>query len=897
MRHIFLLLAGFFLIHPFVKAQEEKTTSIPLISLEIEQAELIDVITELSKQTGVFFSYESSILKNIPNVSLTVKNQSLMSCLQQLLTPLFISYKIVGKVVVLKRLPRQVTISGFIRDKLSSEPLTGASVFELATRKGTVSNDYGFFSIKLSPENIRLQISYIGYKSSVYTFSAIDKDTAVFVDLIPGSSLKEVIVTASEQENKYLRNTYMGFLEINPQTIRSTPVLFGEADIVKTLQLTPGVVAGTEGLAGMYVRGGSVDENLFLIDGNPVYQVNHVGGIFSAFNSEAIRGMNFFKAAFPARYGGRLSSVVDVYTKEGNMKEFHGNASIGLISANINLEGPIVKDKTSFMIALRRTWLDALTIPGLAIINNYEKKNGHKTRVHYAFHDLNMKLNHHFNDKSRVFVSFYNGNDALKVGGKDFDVGDNPINQFVSDTEASLRWGNLLATAGWTYVFNNHLFGKFTGFFSQYRSSMKRTLYEKYKRSETDEYNIYDSETKSVTGITDFGFRSVFDYIPSTSHHVRFGGDFVIHRFRPEYSRISSMSIVQDDTFRINTAYRDDLLWSREMALFVEDDWDLSPAFRLNIGLRSSLFNIDRKTYMYIEPRLSMRWLLNDQLSLKTSYSRMNQYVHMVSNSYISLPTDAWMPVTKNLKPLVSDQVSAGLYYNWKKQYDFSVEGYYKHLNNLLEYKDDYTNLSSFVSWEKKMAVGSGRAYGVEFMARKQAGRITGWLGYTLSWADRKFAEVNNGVRFPSRYDNRHKLNIVLTHKLSSKVELSAAWTYTSGNRTTISLENYKSVLDEIDQDYYEDSGLDYYEERNNYQLPDYHRLDLGITFYRLKKKGRLGVWNISIYNVYNRINPFMLYKTHRNELMPDGSYKRKPYFKQIGIIPILPSITYTYKF
>lgn len=896
-------------------AQTRQVRDVPTLTLALKDASLPEILAEIEKQAGVTFSYESSLLKELPRISFRVKDEALTDCLARLFASYPIVYKMNGNIVILKRRQRQVTISGFVRDQASSESLIGASVYEQGSRKGSPTNSYGFFSLTLPPGDIRLHVSYIGYESSSFHFPELGRDTVLNIELNPNVHLEEVVVTASERERLLVNNTLMGAMEFNQKTIKATPTLFGEADIVKTMQLTPGVTSGTEGLAGLYVRGGDQDGNLFLIDGNPVYQINHVGGLFSAFNPEAIRNMEFFKAGFPARYGGRLSSVVDVHTKEGNMKEYHGSVTLGLISGNLNLEGPIIKDRTAFQISLRRTWLDALSAPALAIGNKIMKKDGTSLNIRYAFHDLNLKLNHRFNDRSRMFFSLYNGNDVFKGGNTEFPTSNYAIPYF-DKTNTTLRWGNLMGTLGWTYVFNNRLFGRISGVFTRYHSDVGNSKENSNGVEGENDYIASFSETNSKTSILDIGMRSSFDYTPSTKHRIRFGGDFLIHRFRPEYNDLKvSGSDAGTLIPSIGKVYTDDLLWAREAAVFAEDDWDVLPTLRLNGGLRFSLFNVERKVYTLPEPRASLRWLLRDNMSFKASYARMGQYIHLLSNSYVNLPTDAWMPVTRKLKPLVSDQVSTGLYYDLRQSYSFSVEGYYKWMHNLLDYKDGYSFLPGTVGWEEKMAVGEGRSYGLEFLARKQSGHTTGWVGYTLSWSDRRFNEIDNGQRFPARYDNRHKLNIVVSHKLSDKVELTAAWTYTSGNRMTLALENYEQVdVGSLQhptnspisnwEDYSEDM-IDRYTHRNNYQMPAYHRLDLGLNIYRPKKSGRMGIWNISIYNVYSRMNPFMVYKSDRslpvNSMKPDMSYgyskKSVPCFKLIGVMPIIPSISYTYKF
>lgn len=885
-----------------LQAQTNRVDETRMVTLNMQKVSVREILDEIQKQTGVTFSYESSLLSGLQKTTFRADDEALTDCLTRLFANLPVVYKMTGNVVVLKRKPKQVTVSGFVRDKRSAESLIGASVYEAHSRVGTASNNFGFFSLTLPPGNITIRSSYIGYTSHQHILNGLERDTVLTIELEPSASLQEVVITGQSNDKQSVLSTQMGALEINQQTIRSTPVMFGEADIIKTLQLTPGVSAGTEGTAGMYVRGGNVDENLFLIDGNPVYQINHIGGIFSAFNPEAISGMDFFKSGFPSRYGGRLSSVVDVHTKEGNMKEYHGSASIGLISGNLNFEGPIIKDRTSFNIGLRRTWLDVLSAPAVAIANKITKKDGTRLRARYAFHDLNLKVNHIFNDRSRMYLSLYNGNDVLKGGSTDFPDQDSD-NNYNYDSDLSLRWGNIMATAGWTYVFNNRLFGKVSGVFTRYHSRLRNTEHDVVGNEGDEDYSDSFRENETNTGITDFGLRTSFDYLPASAHHIRFGGDYLVHRFHPEYNRSVAYEKNEETSVEIGQEFANDLLWGHEAGVYAEDDWTLSSAVRLNAGLRFSLFNVQGKTYTGLEPRVSLRWLLDDNLSFKASYSRMNQYVHLISNSFISLPTDAWMPVTRKLKPLISDQVSAGFYYNLNKEYNFSVEGYYKTLDNLLEYRDGHTFTPSFVNWEDKLTAGEGRSYGAEFMVRKETGRTTGWVGYGLSWSDRQFDELNQGARYPARFDNRHKLNIVVMHKISPKVELSAAWSYASGNHVTLSLENYYengtgSPTNNDNRYMGASESIDYYEGRNNYQLPAYHRLDLGIKIYRPKKKGRMGIWTVSIYNVYSRMNPFMIYKSDKTIPDPGSPYgKNVPVFKTIGIMPIIPSISYTYKF
>ena len=507
---------------------------------------------------------------------------------------------------------QEVTISGFVRDKTSAESLVGASVYDVGCRLGIATNAFGFFSLTVpaSDDPVRISVSYIGYENRKIDFPVLERDTMLTLFLQTNASIGEVVVTGNERSLRSpVHSVQMGALEVNQATIRATPTLLGESDIIRTLQLMPGVSMGTEGVSGLYVRGGNVDENLFLIDGNPVYQLNHLGGIFSAFNGEAIKSMDFYKAGFPARYGGRLSSVVDVQTKEGNMKEFHGSASVGLIAGNLSLEGPIIKDRTSFSIALRRTWLDVITAPTLAIFNAVKKDKSSDINFRYAFHDLNARIDHRVSDRSRLFVSIYNGNDVLKATSEDNPSRDGSISYYLDKTQVSMRWGNLVASAGWTYAFNNRLFGKIAGFYTRYNAKISYREEEKSWDYNNEAYSLSFDETVSASGINDFGVRTSFDYQPVSNHHIRFGGDYVRHDFRPEYSRFLTEEGDKPDSMQVSKVFSNRNCWHTSCQR-LQRRLDIGTYARLNAGVRLSLFNIDRKTYTGVEPRVSLRWLL-----------------------------------------------------------------------------------------------------------------------------------------------------------------------------------------------------------------------------------------------------------------------------------------------
>ncbi|MDR2680308.1 MAG: TonB-dependent receptor [Tannerella sp.] len=786
------------------------------------------------------------------------------------------------------------TLKGYVYDADSREAILNVTIFELRTKTGTYTNEEGFFSLSLPAKNLQLKISHIGYAEKTITIAALSPDSQITVYLEKSATLlQEVTVTTSKIN--LLTSPQMGALTINREKIKNIPAVFGEADIIKALQTQPGVSAGTEGLAGMYVRGGNEDENLFMLDGIPLYRVTHLGGLFSAFNVESVDDVVFYKSSFPAQYGGRLSSVLDVRTKSGNAEDYHGSVMLGLTSGNLNIEGPIVKGKTSFNFSARRSWLDALSVPALAIKNRKDKDAGKKITGRYAFTDMNAKINHSFNERSRACINFYYGNDYFKIGEKYFSE---EGMFFVNENITHLNWGNVMVSAGWSYAFSDKMKMEVTPSFTHYASALRRNVFDSSGEKNDSDYEERRSEKTTENGIDDTGARIHFDYRPAPEHHINFGGNYIHHRFLPELNRIYTTFNTSDTELSQNS----ESLSAHETAFYVEDDWSLSPVFRLNAGLRFSVFNVQAKTRQALEPRASVRVLLSEKISLKSSYSRMNQYVQQISDSYVSLPTDFWMPVNRHFKPLVSDQASAGIYYEHPKGYFFSVEGYYKWMNHLLEYREGYSFMPVSTGWDEKLTSGRGRSYGVEWMAQKESGKINGMVSYGLMWSDRQFDEINQGKRFPAKYDNRHKINVVINYKPNRKVEFNGSWTYVTGNRITLSLEDYQDLPSAgfgsalaPSNPYQDPWGISYYETRNNVRLPAYHRLDAGINLYCPKANGRMGIWNISVYNAYCRLNPIVIQK----HTLYDGHPERKvsPQFRTIGIFPIIPSISYTYKF
>lgn len=771
------------------------------------------------------------------------------------------------------------TVSGYVKDGISGETLIGAHVYNTTTNEGTISNEYGFYSLTVSEGENIFRYSYVGYEPKLVSLT-LNKNIEQNIQLAFSNTLDEVIIYGNRSETG-INATQMGAIDIPLDIIKSTPPLLGEADIMKTIQAMPGVQAGTEGSAGVYVRGGGVDENLILLDGIPLYNVDHLFGFFSVFTPEAIKKVSLFKGSFPARFGGRLSSVIDVRTNDGNMKQYHGTIGIGLLSCKFQLEGPIIKDRTSFNISARRSYLDLVAKPFM----------GSDDKFGYYFYDINAKINHKFNERSRLYISLYNGKDKMNT---EFKEGDN---SYATKDKMDLHWGNFLSAARWNYQINSKLFSNTTLAYTHYKFNVDSEYLNKSASQSYD--NNYSSNYSS--GIKDLTFNADFDYYPLPNHHIKFGGGYLNHEFKPEVqtSRIrnNENGIPVDVTY---TSLSNSQLSAHEGNIYAEDNLSIGKRFSANLGFHLSFFDVEGKTYTSFQPRISARYQLTDDITLKAAYTKMTQYIHLLSSYTITMPTDLWVPATSNIKPMQAHQFSIGGYYTGIKGLELSVEAYYKNMHNVLEYKDGASFFGSSHNWETKVEMGKGRAMGIEFMVQRKIGRTTGWLAYTLAKSDRKFADdgINNGKRFPYRYDRRHHLNLVVNHKFSDKIDVGASWEFYTGGTTTIAEE--KTIIIRPDKeddmgmgDWMETDEANYIENRNNYRMPNSHRLNVGVNFNKKTKRG-MRTWNISIHNVYNAMNPSFIYRTTK----PDESgLNEKTILKKVTILPFIPSVSYTYKF
>lgn len=797
----------------------------------------------------------------------------------------------------------QHTVSGSIIDNATGETLIGATVYDTRSGKGTTTNLNGRFTLTLKETDAVLRISFVGYETQFDTLR-LTRNLQRNYRLKPSIQLQEVVITAKRINSH--ESSQMSALDMPVEQLKSVPVLFGEADVVKAIQLLPGVQSGNEGTGGMYVRGGGPDENLYLLDGIPLYNVNHMGGFFSAFNADAVKAVTLYKGSFPARFGGRLSSVLDVTTNNGNSNALHGNASIGFVSAKFCLEGPLSFStpdtdtvvqpyKTTFSISARRTYADFFLRP---LIKKLATDVDGKTKLlaGYYFYDANAKMTHTFNERSRLHATFYMGNDdAYARVRTESSLAEDEYLDF------SNNWGNIIAGLRWNYVLTPRLFMNVSGSLSRYHNHMQAGIEKTAILSDGSE-QLSTMKMDNASGIRDLTLRADFSYTPNPDHNIQFGTYATHHLFSPNSDTISVNyfdQIQMRDAFRMDTALAQPPIPAIETVLFAEDDWTINDVFKVNYGLHFSGFFVQDAFYPSLQPRLSGRALLGDNLSVKVGYAYMTQYMHLLSTTGVSLPTDLWVPATARIAPMNAHQVALGVNYTIPAIADLSVEGYYKGMHNLIEYQDGVSLFDTREQWEDIVCVGDGWTYGVEFLLQRDFGNLTGWMAYTWSRTmhlfDRPGQELNGGEPFPAKYDRRHDVSIVLSYKFNDRVDVSATWVFSSGNAATLAQQKYPVASD--DPSDYDTPGrttnsIQYVSSRNNFRMPDYHRADVSLNLHRHFKGNAHRTLNFSVYNLYNRANPFITYTSTQN------SYNGYPSaLMQLSIFPILPSVAYTLYF
>ena len=785
------------------------------------------------------------------------------------------------------------TISGYVTDGENGENLIGANVIFKNKLQGTTTNTYGFYSITVPEGQVELDFSYIGYSLESKSFNLV-KDFRLNVALSSSlTNIDEVVVLGEES---VVEKTQASIVEVPIEQIKNIPALLGEVDVLKAIQLLPGVQSGGEGSSGFYVRGGGPDQNLILLDGVPVYNASHLFGFFSVFNADAIKNVRLTKGGFPSRFGGRLSSVLEIDMKEGNMKNFQAEGSIGLISAKLTLQGPIIKDKTSFIVSGRRTYIDILAQPFIKSANQGNPAG-------YYFYDLNAKLNHKFSEKDRLYVSAYTGLDRFYY---QFSTGQDKVNSndgvFSSQTAAGLQWGNITSALRWNHLFGNKLFSNATITYSNYKFDTDFNYYNKFNY---ETFNQADSlEFNYFSGIRDYGAKIEFDYLPSPNHFIKFGLNYTRHHFYPGTMDLYLASYINDSldiNNNIDTVFDfSKQLFSDDSYIFIEDDIKVNDRLKVNIGLHLGQFYTLGKTYLSLQPRISTRYLLNKDLSIKVSYAEMQQNIHLLSNTSSGLPNDIWVPSTDSVSPQYSKQYAASVNHIFSNGlFEFSLEGYYKNMSDLITLKGG-SRITGFDDWRTKIdSNGLGRSYGLELFLQKKKGKTTGWIGYTLSYSERKFENINFGKWYPYKYDRRHDISIVLAHKINERIDFGLTWVYGTGNSITFADARYPSIgvngLNSSLNIGNSQNEIEYFPSRNNLRMDAYHRLDFGVNFHKIKKWGKR-TWSLGVYNAYSRKNPYYIYIDESTQLVNNEIVNNRV-AKQVSLFPIIPSVSYKFKF
>ncbi len=780
------------------------------------------------------------------------------------------------------------TVSGTITDATTGEHLISASVFNAKTFEGTITNNYGFYSLKQKAGEIEITCSYLGYNTYKQIIDLSD-DLRLDISLEPSLAIDEVVITNNAPREKVM-STQTSMVELPIKSIKNLPVLLGETDVIKGLQLMPGVQGGTEGTSGLYVRGGSADQNLILLDGVPVYNVNHLFGIFSVFNGDALNSVTMYKGGFPARYGGRLSSVIDIRLKEGNKEKVKSEATIGLLASKITVDGPI-NDKTTFLVSGRRTYFDLFTYPFQIIAS--KAMTDQKIWSGYYFYDLNAKISHQLNENNRFYLSSYSGADKFFVNDE-YSWGYDGAKEYYKD-KLGLNWGNLTTSARWNHLIRNDLFSNLTLTYTRFKFKVFDDYYSEFTSIESKVKNSYYFEYLSQ--IQDVSLNYDVDYVLNTNHYIRFGCNSTLHLFSPgvfatqdEYNQESGIETT-------DTAIGTRNIPSVETHAYIEDEYKMGDRLKFNLGLHYSNFSVDNNFYQSFEPRLSARYMITNDLSFKMSYITMKQYLMLLTSNSISLPTDLWIPVEGDLKPQKSWQTAGGFTYALNNKYLFSLEGFYKEMFNVTEYKEGAGIFNMQGDFTKALTQGYGESYGAEFYARKSAGKTTGWISYTLSWANRRFDDVGDGQVFPYRYDRRHQFNIVVDHKINEKWNFGADWVFGTGYPFTLGEGKFISIneLGSNSQDmfYPNERFTEAIGNRNNYRMPNYHRLDINFNYKKIKKQ-RERTWSFGTYNTYFQKNPFMIMRAVNYDPFT-GEQEVK--MQQLSILVFVPYFRWTINF
>lgn len=861
------------------------------------QQNAVSVLDGLARRYNVHFIYDSSLKPKLESLAISnLPDMDLEGSMDRIFDGTGVIWQIRGSNIILKPAPltqsahrRGVTLSGHITDAASSEILIAAGVIlqkKAGETKGAVTNEYGFYTITVPAGEYQLSSAHLGYDMFEEKVILI-RDTTINIALSSNEELNAARIVSRKDAG--IHSALPGALEVPVLQVKNMPNLLGEADVIKSLQMLPGVQGGVEGLSGLHVRGGGPEENLVLLDGVPLYNMDHLLGLFSVFQPEAVKDVTLFKGTFPARYGGRISSVLDIRTLDGNMKDTHGSFTVGVLNDKFHLEGPVVKDKLCYSISARGLH----SIFAEPFLRAFLKE----TYVNYYYYDIHGKLCWNVSGTDRLFFGVYHGRDNGGYRNNEKRTDRNLMtNELRMDadveTDLKLNWGSTVASVRWNHIWNGQLFSNAIISWNRYDMSAGLGSVTSGIRDGIEFGNSWSLDYKS--GVGDFGAVIDYDWTPIPEHLVKFGAGYIFHSFKPE--RFTAVIKGLDSSEKQSPDSGRNSFPGHEASFYAEDNLCLGSCLTLNPGVRLTMFNTEGTNYWSLQPRFAAKVDIPGGFALKAGYSRMAQYVHLLSSTTMTLPIDIWVPITKNIAPVTSDQFSFGAYCSGLKGWEFSVEAYYKKMRNLLEYKEGVMFLSSTEGWEKQVETGNGTAMGLEFLVSKTNGKTTGWLAYTLARSERVFPGINLGRPFPYKYDRRHTVDLVLNHKFSDRVDISASWMFASGGWMTVPMRYAQVVTPEFG--YLQ--GINYTPSRNNYNLPPSHRLNLGVNLRKPTRRGGESVWNFSVYNVYNSMNPNLIFHNSMSYENPDEVptiEKDVVFLTKVTILPILPAFSYTLTF
>jgi CarboxypepD_reg-like domain/TonB-dependent Receptor Plug Domain len=771
------------------------------------------------------------------------------------------------------------TLNGYVEDAVSKEKLISAIIYDVDSKQGVVTNTYGFFSLTLPKGEKTLTISFVGYETQELKIN-FNRDTTMNFPLNIAAELQAVEVSAKKQD-RIEEQVQMSKITVPIAQIKKIPMLLGEVDVLKALQFLPGVQSGGEGQNALIVRGGSPDQNLIILDGVPVYNVSHLGGLLSVFNGDAIKNVTILKVGFPARYGGRLSSVLEIDMKDGNMQEYHGAGGIGILTSRLMLEGPIVKNKASFMVAGRRTYYDVLLKPFIKKAFRQEEPNSNFNFNLYLY-DLNAKVNWKINEKHRLFLSAFNNADIFNV---DYKLQNQNRPTDYERTKGGIDFGNTTSALRWNWLINKKLFANTTAAYTRYQFN---TLVGYEIKEDT---SLQNANGRFFSGIKDWSTKMDFDYLPNPQHRIRFGGNYTYHTYSPGAFTLKA----KIENFKADTILGADNTFTHEPFVYIEDEMSLGK-FKANVGLHYGGIYTEGAWFGSLQPRIGMSYRLPFDIALKASFATMQQNINLLTNEGVGLPTDLWVPSTRRIVPQKSWQIAAGAAKTWQEDYEISVEGYYKDMTNVLSLKEGASFLGTQNDWQDKVTQGNGKAYGVEFFLQKKEGKTTGWVSYTWSKNLRQFSDLNGGLEFPYKYDRRNDFKMVVSHEFSKRFSINGTWQYGTGNALTLYTNTFRlpTINQPIDQFYKQPIEVATVGERNSYRMPAYHRLDVSVEWTK-KKKRHTRTWVLGCYNLYGRANPFAVLKGTKYDEVTQTS---TPVYRVLSLIPVpVPSFSYNFKF